>query len=307
LCGIQFVKTSDYILPRLRKHIDQQIFKSQHVRRFQRFLSLLLFSGCVAFIGYVVWTSSEIYRGLERSNDNLLDVSQQQSFLTQSYAHRYHAAELKLSSVTQELLVTRQLYQDSQVMLSDVSRELEATRGILQETEFLLAQTRSRSEALRSGEDRAVKERQPLKDLNLEEREGNTREFANAMTLLEERNKQVGQEIQGIENKLDYLQSDAATIEEAQTLRDFYKDKLKGVKARIKHFKREAKLLRKAALAELDHIKAVLGNNGFLVKDGENVLVDQVQYKNLTGENVSQTRSSVPEGRKFSIDVRVFQ
>jgi len=90
-----------------------------------------------------------------------------------------------------------------------------------------------------------------------------------AITQLEEKNVQLTQELAVVQERLRFLEGDVKSLQEAKAFIGEYKGKLRSVKTKIRAFNREAFEAKVAAQKEKDRIAMLLGNNGYLIKEGK--------------------------------------
>ncbi len=143
LCGIRFVEPGEYVLTKLRQRVQKGIKHIANARRMRKVVNFMMIIGMIAMTAYVLWEASHVYQNMNTTNRRMLDASQQQALLTQSFSSRLDVSEMQLASVTEELDATRTLYRESQGLLGEVRVELELTKAVLADTESLLEQTKT--------------------------------------------------------------------------------------------------------------------------------------------------------------------
>ena len=89
----------------------------------------------------------------------------------------------------------------------------------------------------------------------------------------------------------------------AQSLISDYYMKIKSVKGEIKRLKSEDRSARITAIAQIDDQKLQIGNNGYFIKNGQTVQVNERQYNDL---KVSRPGAWLAE-QNVSIDVTFFE
>jgi hypothetical protein len=203
--------------------------------------------------GFVIYLSKNIGKDLNEAHTNLEEVSDQQSLLAQSFASRYKASELQLASVTSELEATKTLYAQSESMLKGVSMELASTKALLKETEDMLTDMRENTQSL----------------VNI----------SNKTLELQNEEFDIKAQMEAIKDHLRFLAGDIKDLPEGDKFVQFFKRKMVLVKSKIKGFKKEAMQLRIAAKNEHDRIKTILGNNGFITREGRVVKVDYEKFQ----------------------------
>ena len=110
-------------------------------------------------------------------------------------------------------------------------------------------------------------------------------------------------ELAVVDAKLRYYSGEVKDTAEGRQLLKLYKSKMKLVKSKIRSFKREVKWAKKAAQKENDRIKALLGNNGYFMKNGETVEVDYRKYNAVGSESRLIAESSRPVNDEATIDL----
>ncbi len=305
LCGVRFVEPAGFVLAKLHRRIELGIKKVKYLKITRQTSSGFLTFGIIALAGIVIWLSGSLYQDMYVTNHKMMNVSNQQATLTREYVTLYKDTQVKLQSALNELTQTRQLYQQSQSVLTDVTRELEATKAALAQTKNLLQKAKESSiEASRLN---LVKLDQTKAKLNNEIAgfHNTIAELQNTVSLLEEKNIQLSGEMNSINSKLQYYEGNVKNITEGRTLIKTYRSKLKEVKAKVKHFRREASLARKSALKERDRARAIFGNNGFFVQNGVPVKVDQQKYDAGVFKKTEKIEKTSVMPQNVRIDVQI--
>jgi hypothetical protein len=132
-------------------------------------------------------------------------------------------------------------------------RELKDFKERLQMTESLLAKMKEENDKLR----------EKLVLLN------KVAELESDIARLKERNSQILNQMSQMEWKSPYREQRLKSVGEAKALLAEYADKLRLVKTRIRDIKGAERQKQILALEEADKMKMVLGNNGYLVRDGK--------------------------------------
>lgn len=286
LCGVQFSEPAGFILAKLHRRVEQGI-KKVKLGKLSKQISNFLFSFLIlGLTGVVIWLSGSIYQDMVVANHQLIKTSSQQAALTRNYVSLYQQTQQKLQGALAQLTVTRNLYRQSRVELTEVTKELEATKAILSETELMLAQAKQ-NQADTTG-------------LNEAELQKTRAELMNTVALLEEKNEQLLGEMGLINEKIAYYEGNIQSATEGKSLIRDYRLKLKNVKSKIRHFVKEAKLARVSALSEQDRIRLILGNNGFFIKDGQRIQVDEEKFNSAT---LDSAEGKTVSGNDVKIDV----
>ena len=292
LTGVKFVEPTDYILSKLNKKIEKSTVRGARLRQVNKVLDGAMIGLIVALFGAVAWQWSSIHQNVSQTNDQLLRMGDKQAVLLHNTQQLYQENKLQLEGVTAELETVRRMYEESDIMLRGVRQELEVTQKLLTETETLLTQAKEGNLIL-----------EEVNGLRQQELGITRAELTNTVALLEERNTKLKAEMKSLEKQMRVYQGDVGSLDEGRSFVQIYRANMKKVKARIKHFKREAHETRKAAMRERDRIRMILGNNGFFVKDGSLIKVDQERFDN----GVFQPSSSGSINKSnVTIDVKVF-
>ncbi|MGE0267757.1 MAG: PilZ domain-containing protein [Candidatus Omnitrophota bacterium] len=342
LCGIRFVEPGEYVLTKLRFRVQKGIKKIASTRRLKRATNAILILLMISMTVYIAWEANNIYRDLNITNQRMLDNSQQQALITQSYATRLDTTQMQLTSVSEELEATKILYQESQGILGEVRVDLELTKAVLADTEQLLEQTKvdlrkTQTELVTSKSDiadmqsklAATQSKVVVDQSSTEEmaarinsieksRAAAKTEFENTIALLEEKNKQLTEQMAQFQGQLILMSADKIqSTQEGQNLLERYQKEINLVKAKLSHFRQEAKQIREDALKERDRVQLALGNQGYFMREGKSVQVDLEKYNNaglypaqsmesVAGMSVPEPAMEVqtkPTPRKVEIDV----
>jgi cell division protein FtsB len=286
--GIRFGDATAEVSSKLGEKVQQGIKKENARRTFLNSLGVLVILASIALTGYVTWLGTEIYTSMQQSNHSLLINATQQSALTLSYAQRLEATELQLESTRNELAYVTKMYQDNQLTLQGVERELESTKAVLAQTQLMLSQA--------TGRDLEEIQRMARQELS---QVSNVLEAS--VVELQQDNAKLVDTIKTLQAKLDHFEGDIKNIEEGRALIRELKGKIKQVKVKIRGFQRAAEDLRLDALAQKDNIRLMLGNNGYLIRNGEPVNVDMEKYKAASLENLENNTKDV------KVDVTIFE
>ncbi len=245
---------------------------------FKKILDIVVIVAIVGIAYYITTLSKSVYEDLSKANENLLEISDQQSRLTQTYAGLYQTSQLQLASVTSELEATKALYAQSENMLKSTSLELSQTKELLKETETMLSQLREDTSSFVQMTGKALE--------------------------LENANADLKAQMAAIRDHLRFLSGDVKDMPEADQLLKYFRGKIHLVKGKIKGFKRDAHELKIAAQKEHDRIQAILGNNGYLVKEGKSIKVDYAKFltadpSSVSGETAKDTK--IPSNVNISV------
>jgi hypothetical protein len=265
-CGIKFLDADEHVLGRMRQRVQKGVDRFLKRRRITTAVGSALCFVFAALIGYIVWFSGVIYQDVTRTNQNLIGVSGQQAVLTQNYIRMYRVSEANLADKTAKLDIANRIIEENRVALALFSKELEATGALLDRTEMMLT------------------------DANV-------------------RNAELNNEILALQAQVEAQmakdKSDAALVSVQLSMAE-YRMKLQDIKNQMRQLKIKEHAARVAAQAEIDTQRMQLGNNGFLVKQGQIVQVNQDQYNRIDTMTAPAPIAAQP-GRKAEINVTFFE
>lgn len=313
LMGVEFVETSDFIRNRLEDKIDEETVGKTAPNYLKIVAEGALITALVGLLGWSYYLGSGIYADINRANSHLAGSTEVQSYLLQSYEMRLLNSQLEvttlseeldisrmeLAATTSELTTSKQSFLESQQLVASLDSDLKATKALLSQTESMLAQANARNASMQS----EIKE---LRGLNAEELAQQKVQFQSSIALLEEKKLELQKEIVALNKDLSFNTGNISNIEEGQKWFALYEQRLREVKDRIRHFRREARDMRIAAQEEMDRVKMTLGNNGYFIKGGEPVVVDEKKYNNVTPSG-PEASSSDGQAPKVAIDVGFFK
>ena len=267
LSGIKFLEAEEQVLLRMRSRVQQGVENFVKMRRITMIAGILL---CVAFIcaaGYLMWFSNGIYSDITTANQRMLGISGQQPMINQSYRNLYRANEVELTAATDKLNIASQLIEEDKAAISLFSQELEATKALLNQTETMLIQANDRNVELQ--------------------------------TLVNQKTGQIGfQEPGQVEN--------IATLADANSLISEYQFRIRSIKGEMSRLKNEGRVARAEKSAYIDDQKLLLGNNGYIIQDGQVVQVDEETYQSLSIGQLQGFNSSTAN-KDVEIDVTFFE
>jgi len=313
--GIKFDEQNEEILDGLRQRVQQGIKQFTTRRKWAAVINVFFIIGIIGLTAYSLWMSAKIYQDLQASNQNMMEVSVEQAALARSYDAYQQRTEVQLFAVTdelttvrQELSKTRQLYEEGQGMLQGVSKELAAANAALTETEGLLAQSQEKLALANQNNVNLTQEMEALKQLNIQQMAEMKAEMEIKIQSLQDKNVKLMGEMSTLQGQLEYYAGDVSNMEEGKTLVKLYRSRMKLVKSKIKHFKQEVHEVRKTAMQERDRVRSILGNNGYFMKNGETVKVDEAKYQKAVLDAPVSAQESQPQlDRKVEIDVTFFK
>ena len=263
-CGIKFLDAEEQVLARMRQRVEKGVNRFVARRRITRVIGFLVCVALIALIEYIIYTSAVIYRDTTRANQRIFAASAQQAALTRDYKRLYRASEANVIERTEKLDIANEIIAQDKAAIALFSKELEATSALLNRTEELLAEANARNDELSNG----IAAFQP---------QGRTRVVRN---------------------------EGGAAVTNVEMSMAEYRLQLQSIKNEMKLLRDREQASRIAALAELDNQRLLLGNNGYLVKEGQVVWVNDEQYGRLAEDGIGDPVA--PENRKVEIDVTFF-
>ena len=296
LCGVRFVDSSQNILTRLNQHIQSGIAKENRMRRVNNILNILLIGAVIVLLFIVVKTSLVVYDNIHRSNEQMFTVSDQQAGLNRKINR-------ELTAVKVELVTTKQLYAESQLMLQSVSQDLESTKIFLAQTETMLSLANDEISELKGEVLSTV-------DMSQKQMEETKMTFQKMLSQLKQKNVELTKELSFVKERLRLFEGNVIDEKEANSVILLLKQKLGVVKSKIRGFRLDALNLRVAAQKERDRIKSTLGNKGYLLKDGDAVIVDKARYNSvdqIPDNQLGIGRSAVSSEHKVDINVKIVE
>ena len=241
LCGIEFVEPIAEVLSNLQQRIQQKVSKAAKVSKIRDVFGWLLFALMVGLSFFAVYQQYLLYQTMHRSNRTMLNAWSNQIELSQKYF---------------------QLYQAGQIALSQASREINTLDDLLSHTEWLLADARKENVQLQE-------KMELLTSVYVLQLAQNKEELEKKITALQTENIQFSNELMELRGQLRAFNGEIIDQEEGEAVIALYRDRLKLVKKRMKYFRKKAHLAKIEAQKEIDRIKLIRGNNGYVVKDGQ--------------------------------------
>jgi hypothetical protein len=265
-CGIKFVDAEEQVLGRMRERVQKKVNIFLKRRRITTVLGLSLSALFAGLIGYIVWFSGIIYQDITKVNQKMFGVSIQQAAIIKDYIRLYRASEANLADKTEQLDIANQIIEENKTALALFAKELEATGALLNRTEEMLTDANTHNA-----------------------------ELSNEILALQAQ----------VEAQIAKDKSDVALANVELSMAQ-YRKKLQEIKNQMQQLKNKEYLARVAAQAEIDNQRMKLGNNGYIVKSGEVVKVNEEQYRNAVAN-----QPPVPDvgkaNRKVEIDVTFFE
>ena len=247
ISGIKFMEADTKILQQMRSRVQMGVDLFVKKRKMTTFAGYCLCAVIVSSIGALLWYSNGIYEDVTAANYQMQGVSSQQNALSDSYFNLWRMNAIDLQNANEKLNIANQLLEEDKAAIALFTQELEATKALLGQTETMLIQANDRNAEITS-------------QLSLLQAEGGV--ITSEQVRIAEEN--------------------IMTIADAQSLMSTYQAKIKSVKGEIKRIKGENHVARQSAIAQIDDQKLELGNNGYVIRDGQVISVDEAQYSQLT-------------------------
>ena len=209
-----------------------------------------LFAILISLIIFAFGQSYTIIKTYEESYTTLSSAFAQQNWLTHNYFDLYHQTEVSLVNTTQEL---------------------DTTKGMLTQTETLLNQAKAENTNL---QDQVL----ALK---------NAQQIGDQVNQLNEASVKANQELGALQTQLKAVDGSFDSVEEGRKRLVLLQEKIQSIKNRIRDIKHDAFLARKAAQDEVDRIALLNGNQGFLVKDGQDFKPQDVKAQENPNVNIN--------------------
>lgn len=281
LCGIKFMDAPEETTTRLRQRIQEHINRSIAIRRIRRVTGAVVLLAVAALTGYALWLSGMVYQGISNSNQQMLQSVDQQAVLTRNYQGLYQETNRKLLATTLELNQTNALYEESRQMLQAASEELRSVKAILAQTETMIAFAQRENFQLKQ----EIKAASQLKDKDVH----------------------LSDKVNALKDQLDdFVHNRVKDVDVGRTWIAFYHSRIKVVQSEIRQIKERVHNARIAALRQRDRIRTMIGNNGYLTKDGQIVQVDRKQYDAMD-LNLPAPIQMPQANKNVKVNVTVFQ
>lgn len=254
--------TVEYLLNSTDRNPPMESPKMEQSKKVRNTVGFLLTVVMLGLTGYVLYIQSENYKTLELTTD--LNAN---AHVRQAENYRHYVKEF--SSTRQQLEETQTRLEKMTMELELVSKELDSTKSILSETEALLAQAQQENKILK-GDPQAMANMQKLFGTQ-------TNVAGKNIDNLKKQNETYNEELSKLRGDLNNYQTNVADIKEAKSIIRELKNKIASVKEKMRALKKDAAAAREAAQKERDRQLTLLGNNGYVVKDGEVQLTNKAK------------------------------
>jgi chromosome segregation ATPase len=242
-----------------------QAEQTKKVKNTVGFMLTVVMIGLTAFVLYI---QNENYHVIETSTDLSLNAHVRQSDNYRQYVKKY-------SDTKAQLAETQTRLSKMTLELELVSKELESTKSVLSDTQNMLAQTQEESRVLSGNPEGAARLERIRSAQSINEK------VSKNLAGLQKKNETYGKELTKLNNDLNNYQSNVEDINQGKQIIREFKAKIHAVKQKMNDLRREARLAKISAQDEHDRQMAILGNNGYLFKDGQSKSVAQAQEKTI--------------------------
>lgn len=189
---------------------------------------------------------------------SLLASSQMQSQVIERTTENYR-------HINRELQLTKSALDLSKIQLGRVQQEFAVIQEQLSKTEATLAEVRMDNDSM-------VQELLSMREGGFSADSGKVEALENTIALLQKENEKYRAQLTAAQERSQTFSADIrSTAEGRKAVRELRKQ-LSVIKNRMRAIARQADLAKAVAQKERDRIETMIGNNGFLVKDGKAVL-----------------------------------
>lgn len=214
-----------------------------------------------SFVGIVIAITLALlywnYASLQKAQDYSERASSDQARNYNHYVDGYKKTKQALSETTKQLVEITKELEVANVDLSAANGELTSVQKINDELQ---------------GHIEALEMLQSQMGVKNEE-------LQRMIDALKEENSGLNMEMQVIRRDLAVFQPDVQDVTEGRLKLKLFKQQMRLVKKNMQWLKKKAAAARRTAQKERDRLEALYGNNGFLMKDGENQSVTDYQNK----------------------------
>jgi chromosome segregation ATPase len=199
------------------------------------------------------------YRDLQKAVVSFEDAAFKQAKIMRFYASEYKVVKVDLDQKTAKLAQVSQ-------ELETANLELSNTRGDLAELEKLNEQLKSSIQGLEQYRVAALAKGETLEDM---------------IKAYKNKNEELERDLQAIRQELLAFKPEIMDLAQGRTKVSFYKKHIRTVKKNMSVIKNQALEVKKAAQKERDRLEMMYGNNGYLVKNGQDLSVTSFDQKKV--------------------------
>ena len=149
-----------------------------------------------------------------------------------------------------------------------LDRQIAITRGYAQKLALLQENFNKTETLLKSVQDENRKLNEQIALLS------HVQDLQDTVSRLKSENGQILAEIKDLRQQVTFESRNLMDIAKGQELIRNFKDRIRSVKVRIKELQNDAYIQKVAAQKEQDRMGLMLGNNGFLTRDGQQTAAD---------------------------------
>ncbi|MBF0486077.1 MAG: hypothetical protein HQL16_06155 [Candidatus Omnitrophica bacterium] len=210
-------------------------------------------------IGFMLWLWVYNYLTLQKVamvSDKVM-VKQGENF--HYYINEYKVTKVELDETTSKLTQVSQELESANVELSN-------TRGELTQVQQLNDQLKVNIQGLEHYKSAAMAKGEALENMILS---------------FKKKNKELDHNLQAVRKELSTFQPDIGDINEGRSKLELFKNHIRMVKKNMNALKHQAYEAKVAAQKERDRLEMLYGNNGYLMKDGQNKSVTSFDQKKV--------------------------
>ncbi len=248
LWGIEFDNPPPEALKVLKERIQVKIEKLTNVRKIKTVVGYSLY-GIFLILSFVMIREYYLLdQETQKTNQMLLDSLEKQATVTTEYFRRYRDTESQLK--------------EKEELLAKTTEELNNTQKILSETQSILSLVKTENQKMQQ-------ELQGIEEINNTTLVQMQESFDKNVTDLAEKNSQYSKEITDLKERIRFFEGNIKNIDEGKAFLSLYHNKIHLVKRQIHVLKREIHKAKIAAFKELDRLRLLQGNRGYVIKDGQ--------------------------------------
>lgn len=222
-----------------------------------RVLKWVLSLATVGMIGFMMWLWIFNYKTLVKA----VGVSDTVAVKTTDNM-RYYANEYKVTKVALD---------ETTIKLAEVTRELEETNIELMNTRGELSQVQTLNDSLKQN----IQALERYKAAAAAKGEA----LEAMIDTFKKKNRKLDKDLQAVRKELAIYRPDIEDLAEGRSKVKLFKNHIQMVKRNMVALKRQAYEMHVAAQKEKDRLELLYGNNGYLVKDGQNTSMKAMQRK----------------------------
>ena len=179
-----------------------------------------------------------------------------------SYVVKEYVGIYQKSNLSNQMMITTL---EKQVALQrEVNKQLAIVKDTLVQTELALANVKQENELLKQQAEKSAELEAALNDIKA-------------------KNDSMALEVSDLKNRLQKYEKEIKTLAEGHQMITMFRGKIHEVKMSMDNLKRDAFNTKIAAFKELDRLKMVYGNHGYVIRDGKLYKIDAYQKLQSNG------------------------